>query len=147
MLATALVRAIGLWKAACPTINIVKPLTGTVQIEVQWDTKGCFIPDRTLLAYTSLTLNGIVIQGAHIIINARDYAWHCGTPRGYTPRKNTTSMVDLEAVALHELGHAMGLDHSKAGALPNVPCMWAQIAPGEEQLHPDDIAGIRSLYN
>lgn len=51
---------------------------------------------------------------------------------------------DLETVALHEIGHLLGLMHSSvAGAI-----MFPTIAPGVTKgLHRDDIQGIRALYN
>ncbi|XP_020416118.1 metalloendoproteinase 1 [Prunus persica] len=51
---------------------------------------------------------------------------------------------DLETVALHEIGHLLGLDHSSVpGAV-----MQSQIPPGYTQsLHADDVQGIRALYN
>ncbi|XP_030973585.1 metalloendoproteinase 2-MMP-like [Quercus lobata] len=51
---------------------------------------------------------------------------------------------DLETVALHEIGHLLGLDHSSVeGAI-----MWPNIRPGVTQgLHRDDIDGIKALYN
>ena len=51
---------------------------------------------------------------------------------------------DLVTVAAHEIGHALGLDHSDVrGSI-----MWPTIPPGygARQLGPDDIRGIQSLY-
>ncbi|XP_038886872.1 metalloendoproteinase 2-MMP-like isoform X2 [Benincasa hispida] len=50
---------------------------------------------------------------------------------------------DLETVALHEIGHLLGLQHSSIeGAI-----MWPSIPKGASKgLHPDDIAGIKALY-
>ncbi|KAA0037437.1 hypothetical protein IC582_020767 [Cucumis melo] len=51
---------------------------------------------------------------------------------------------DLETVALHEIGHLLGLQHSSIeGAI-----MWPQVPEGASKgLHADDIAGIKALYN
>ncbi|KAL5805500.1 hypothetical protein ACOSQ3_028403 [Xanthoceras sorbifolium] len=51
---------------------------------------------------------------------------------------------DLETVALHEIGHLLGLGHSEVeGAI-----MWPSITIGSTKgLHGDDIEGIRALYN
>ncbi|KAE8683301.1 Histone superfamily protein [Hibiscus syriacus] len=50
----------------------------------------------------------------------------------------------LETVALHEIGHLLGLGHSSIeGAI-----MYPSIMPGQSKgLHGDDIQGIRDLYN
>jgi len=47
----------------------------------------------------------------------------------------------LYQVALHEVGHALGLQHSPLTAA----VMYEYFAP-KDVLHPDDIAGIHSLY-
>lgn len=51
---------------------------------------------------------------------------------------------DLETVALHEIGHLLGLHHSSVeGAI-----MWPSIMEGTTKgLDADDIAGINALYN
>ncbi|GAV74806.1 Peptidase_M10 domain-containing protein/PG_binding_1 domain-containing protein [Cephalotus follicularis] len=51
---------------------------------------------------------------------------------------------DLQTVALHEIGHVLGLGHSSvANAI-----MFPSISPGVTKgLHGDDIQGIRALYN
>ena len=56
----------------------------------------------------------------------------------------TQGAFHLETVALHEIGHLLGLGHSSVeGAL-----MYPSISPGVTKgLHSDDIQGIRALYN
>lgn len=54
------------------------------------------------------------------------------------------NFVDLETVALHEIGHLLGLHHSSFEAA----IMFADIRIGQaKNLHADDIQGIRALYN
>ncbi|KAE8076067.1 hypothetical protein FH972_014740 [Carpinus fangiana] len=51
---------------------------------------------------------------------------------------------DLQTVAVHEIGHNLGLGHS---SVPEA-IMFPSISPGATKgLHPDDIEGIRVLYN
>ena len=55
---------------------------------------------------------------------------------------NHTNGYDLETVAIHEFGHALGLDHSKvAGAV-----MQAYYNGTNQKLSADDTSGIQSLY-
>ncbi|XP_057463869.1 metalloendoproteinase 1-like [Actinidia eriantha] len=50
---------------------------------------------------------------------------------------------DMETVALHEIGHLLGLGHSSE----KNAIMYAAIAPGvTKSLHEDDIQGIKALY-
>jgi Matrixin/PEP-CTERM motif len=66
-----------------------------------------------------------------------DYSWEIGNDRG-------SAAFDLMHVAVHELGHSLGLDHTfEPGAV-----MLQFTGPHKvfKGLHPDDVAGIRSLY-
>lgn len=53
------------------------------------------------------------------------------------------NFYDVETVALHEIGHLLGLQHSSVeGAI-----MWPSIMGGTTKgLHADDVEGIRVLY-
>jgi predicted Zn-dependent protease len=55
-------------------------------------------------------------------------------------KPNTT---DFRRVAVHELGHALGLDHETN---PNIPAIMAPVISNIEKPQPDDIAGARALY-
>lgn len=52
------------------------------------------------------------------------------------------SGILLQQVAIHEIGHLLGLSHSRVQAA----IMYAYYAPDRVNLHQDDIAGIRALY-
>ncbi|MBA0847471.1 hypothetical protein Goshw_018497 [Gossypium schwendimanii] len=54
------------------------------------------------------------------------------------------SAYHLETLALHEIGHLLGLDHSSIEAA----IMYPTFTLGESKgLHEDDIQGIKALYN
>ncbi|KAL8057135.1 hypothetical protein ABFX02_04G164800 [Erythranthe guttata] len=52
--------------------------------------------------------------------------------------------IDLQTVALHELGHALGLDHSMIFKAVMFPTIYRGERKG---IHKDDIDGIKKLYN
>ena len=64
-----------------------------------------------------------------IIMNSTTM-WHIG------------SAIDLETVAIHELGHALGMNHSQI----STAVMYAYYNGVKQQLTTDDVSGIDSIY-
>jgi hypothetical protein len=63
----------------------------------------------------------------------------------------TGGVNDIRSIATHELGHAVGLDHTQASRCPNRasptrPIMCPVLIGIDRDLAPDDVAGVRSLY-
>ncbi|KAL1828347.1 hypothetical protein ACET3Z_006759 [Daucus carota] len=52
--------------------------------------------------------------------------------------------IDLETVALHEIGHLLGLEHSSVAEAIMFPSVSDGVA---KELHGDDVEGIKDLYN
>jgi hypothetical protein len=57
---------------------------------------------------------------------------------------NVGTTYDLYSVALHEFGHALGLDHSSSSAQTS---MYPSYNGTKNALNSDDVAGIRALYS
>lgn len=64
-----------------------------------------------------------------------DELWSIGAIEGY---------MDLESVALHEIGHLLGLGHSSVEDAIMYPSIPSGVV---KDLHADDIGGIKALYN
>jgi len=55
----------------------------------------------------------------------------------------STASQSMVQVGTHEIGHALGLGHSKVDG----SIMWPYPGLGNPSLHSDDIAGIKTLYS
>ncbi len=92
-----------------------------------------------LVAITPVEFVGNQIVDADIIFNGRDFTFS-------TPTANPGgSTFDIQAVATHEIGHLLGLDHSPVWGCTMVPFTFSN-SKTQRSLQADDIAGARSLY-
>ena len=89
------------------------------------------------VTYVSYSNDG-AIQDADIILN--DAEWNLARP-------NTDGTTMLQALLTHEMGHALGLDHSTLNESPDLqPSLYPYFAGGESTLETDDKAGISCVY-
>ncbi|HEC24387.1 MAG TPA: matrixin family metalloprotease [Chloroflexi bacterium] len=88
-----------------------------------------------VLAHATLPLPSLGDRAGNVYLDD-DENWVVGTPTLPYPQQ-----IHLPTTVLHEIGHALGLNHSEdPGAL-----MWAGYV-GVRGLTADDIAGIQALY-
>lgn len=88
--------------------------------------------NRALAVATMWFSDGIILE-ADITFNTL-FRWSTGS--------FSSTYNDVETIALHEFGHALGLDHS-----PNpFAVMYGFISGVRRDLHPADIAGIHYIY-
>lgn len=93
----------------------------------------------TLRAWHSEILGPPRLVKADIVINSnKSFDVYNGSP--IQPGKIFTS-VDFRRVALHELGHALGLDHTTVS-----PAIMQATINNNDQLRQDDIDGVNALY-
>lgn len=98
------------------------------------------------LAVTTGFSRGNERTEADIIFNTKKFTWD--SYRGSRPASLPSGTVDLQRVAIHELGHLLGLDHpNEADPIQFVNAiMNSQISLNVDTLTADDIEGARSLY-
>jgi MYXO-CTERM domain-containing protein len=123
------------------------------EVLLQFDTGAEFPGRQNTAGFTELTLAGDQITSARIHLNAAEFNW---------ATDGSDTALDVQSIAEHELGHALGLAHPcgdidtqtpSCTALPPVlrqqyekDVMFLSITPGARRaLTADDIAGITAL--
>ena len=98
--------------------------------------------ELTLAITTRWTLNDTQRVESDIVFNNR-FQW--SSYRGNVRSANGRDLWDITRVALHELGHALGLDHPDERG-QSVNALMNSVLGNLDSLTADDIAGARSLY-
>jgi uncharacterized protein (TIGR03382 family) len=113
-----------------------------------WDETGdlCQMGPGTL-GIAAGDAGGTIRSNADVCFNGRDSAWRNGT--------DGTGTTDVISIAMHEIGHFIGLDHpcDKEGG-GEVNCNGPErsvMTPAwsgadEREIRPDDLAGLYALY-
>ncbi len=98
--------------------------------------------DSNTLAITTGWSSGDQRTEADIIFNTA-FTWD--SYRGVTRVTSTSGPYDIQRVALHELGHVLGLGHpDEAGQ--SVSAIMNSVISNIDSLQPDDINGAQILY-
>jgi sugar lactone lactonase YvrE len=96
--------------------------------------------DANVLAVTTVWSRGNQRTEADTIFNTK---WTWDSYRG----SKHTGTVDIQRVAIHELGHNLGLDHPDEATPPqSVPAIMNSHISNIDAPTSDDIAGAQSLY-
>jgi predicted Zn-dependent protease len=137
----AVINAINTWNAVSGSYFLFRN-TGSACTQVANDETNCVMwlpgPNSNALAATF----SWVVNNRRVETDIAFYEADTDGPIQWDTTPGSTEF-DVESVALHELGHSLGLGHSSSGTV-----MAPSIAPGTTVriLSNDDMGGVRSLY-
>ncbi len=92
-----------------------------------------------VLAVTLYNFRGTTMEQSDTVFNS---AWTWDSYRG--PLQG--SLIDFRRVAIHEFGHMLGLDHPDDKG-QNVAAIMNSKVSNIDTVQPDDIAGIKAIYD
>lgn len=131
-------QGVEVWDAASG-INLFEVAQGAGDIRIQWEQTTTAPGGRSIdgpggvLGFTFFPYSWLGARAGDVYFDPAE-SWVLGNPSNYRD-------VDLLTVVSHEVGHALGIDHSAdRNAL-----MWASYV-GPRGLNSDDIAAVQALY-
>lgn len=123
----------------------MQPTAVSSRLPVQWANNVCGQSFGSALAVTMSWVNTSTYQAVYTpILFNNAYPWNAydGPLR---PASRGGTLHDVRRVALHEMGHVIGLDHPDQAGQSVAAIMNHQVSD-RDRLSPDDVAGIRALY-
>ena len=97
--------------------------------------------DSSTLAITTVWTSGGTQHIESDVIFNTAYSWD-----SYRGRLRVNGVQDIRRVALHELGHVLGLDHPDDYFALYLPTIMVRTVSNTDTLQIDDITGAQSLY-
>jgi hypothetical protein len=148
---TAVAPAFGMWNAVVGRVQMTTVATasavashdGVNSIAFSSTVFGQSFGSHTLaVTYRSFTQNQVTVEADILFNTAQQFDSYRGALRFGS---NGYAIADIRRVLLHELGHALGLDHPDTHG-QHVTAVMNSIISNQETVSPDDKTGVQSLY-